>query len=384
MTIATHLLQSTVCVAIAALVALALKRAPARTRHTIWLLASVKFLVPFSLFTAAGGYFGARTFAMATPSVSVVIRWIDQSLSFWRLDVAAGASVAGFPLAVDRLVLVSIAAVWVSGVAGLAVWRWRQWRDVARLAHALPHLENGREAETLRRVSQMAARAPRIVILRSRASVEPGVLGVFQPRLFWPDGLSDRLTDAELESVLAHEVCHISRRDNLSALMHVVVETLFWFHPAVWWVGSRLVNERERACDEEAMKTVLVHLSQGQAAELIERLLAGIGLERSEVYLTTVLKCRPPGNRDPHADEVAACEPYLSVSSSSCARGSWRRSGTSQRSCSRADPTGSRPCTVNRRSFVLGGERHRVPALPPRGSALHAGDAGRARGSTSL
>ena len=49
----------------------------------------------------------------------------------------------------------------------------------------------------------------------------------------------------------------------------------------------------------------------GQAAELIERLLTGIGLDRDEVYLTTVLKCRPPGNRDPLADEVAACEPHL-------------------------------------------------------------------------
>jgi TonB family protein len=254
MTIATHLLQSTVCVALAALLAFALRRGPARIRHTIWLLASVKFLVPFSLFTAAGGYLGARTSAIATPQVSVVIRWLDQSLSFWRLDEAAGAAVAGFPPAVDRLVLVSIAAVWAAGVAGLAVWRWRQWRDVARLARALPPLDNGREAETLQRVAQMAARPSRIVILRSRASVEPGVLGVFRPRLFWPDGLSDRLTDAELESVLAHEVCHISRRDNLSALIHIVVETLFWFHPAVWWVGSRIVNERERACDEEVLQ----------------------------------------------------------------------------------------------------------------------------------
>jgi DNA polymerase len=49
----------------------------------------------------------------------------------------------------------------------------------------------------------------------------------------------------------------------------------------------------------------------GQAAELIERLLAEIELSRNEVYLTTVLKCRPPGNRDPQADEIAACEPYL-------------------------------------------------------------------------
>lgn len=49
----------------------------------------------------------------------------------------------------------------------------------------------------------------------------------------------------------------------------------------------------------------------GQAAELLERLLTGIGLSRDDVYLTTVLKCRPPGNRDPLTDEIAACEPHL-------------------------------------------------------------------------
>ena len=49
----------------------------------------------------------------------------------------------------------------------------------------------------------------------------------------------------------------------------------------------------------------------GQAGELLGRLLAGIGLERDEVYLATVLKCRPPQNRDPLEGEIAACEPHL-------------------------------------------------------------------------
>lgn len=49
----------------------------------------------------------------------------------------------------------------------------------------------------------------------------------------------------------------------------------------------------------------------GRARELLERLLSGAGLSLDEVYLATVLKCRPPGNRDPLADEAAACEPYL-------------------------------------------------------------------------
>lgn len=49
----------------------------------------------------------------------------------------------------------------------------------------------------------------------------------------------------------------------------------------------------------------------GRARELLERLLGGVGLSLDEVYLATVLKCRPPGNRDPLPEESAACEPYL-------------------------------------------------------------------------
>jgi DNA polymerase len=49
----------------------------------------------------------------------------------------------------------------------------------------------------------------------------------------------------------------------------------------------------------------------GQAGKLLEKLLAGIGLQRSHVYICNVLKCRPPGNRDPQADEIEACEPHL-------------------------------------------------------------------------
>jgi uracil-DNA glycosylase len=49
----------------------------------------------------------------------------------------------------------------------------------------------------------------------------------------------------------------------------------------------------------------------GQAGKLLDKLLAGIGLERSQVYIANVIKCRPPGNRDPVPDEKEACEPYL-------------------------------------------------------------------------
>ena len=66
------------------------------------------------------------------------------------------------------------------------------------------------------------------------------------PVLLWPEGLSEKLDDAHLEAVYAHELCHIRRRDNLTSAIHMIVEAIFWFHPLVWWIGARLV-ERTRA-----------------------------------------------------------------------------------------------------------------------------------------
>jgi uracil-DNA glycosylase len=49
----------------------------------------------------------------------------------------------------------------------------------------------------------------------------------------------------------------------------------------------------------------------GQAGKLLEKLLEGIGMSRADVYIANVLKCRPPGNRDPQPDEIESCEPHL-------------------------------------------------------------------------
>ena len=74
------------------------------------------------------------------------------------------------------------------------------------------------------------------------------------PVLLWPEGLSEKLDDAHLEAVIAHELCHVRRRQHLMATIHMLVEAAFWFHPLVWWLGARLIDERERACDEEVLQ----------------------------------------------------------------------------------------------------------------------------------
>jgi len=64
-----------------------------------------------------------------------------------------------------------------------------------------------------------------------------------------PDGIQARLTLQEMDAILAHELCHFRRRDNLTAAIHMLVESLFWFHPLVWWISHRLSELSELACD---------------------------------------------------------------------------------------------------------------------------------------
>jgi uncharacterized protein (TIGR03435 family) len=109
----------------------------------------------------------------------------------------------------------------------------------------------GPEVDALRRLeSSLGVRKP-IRLVLSPDWMEPGIFGIFRPVLIWPEGISEHLDDRHIEAILAHEVCHTRRHDNLTAVLHMLVEAIFWFHPLVWWTGARLEEERERACDEE-------------------------------------------------------------------------------------------------------------------------------------
>jgi bla regulator protein BlaR1 len=92
-----------------------------------------------------------------------------------------------------------------------------------------------------------------IPVRSSSAQLEPAIVGVLHPMLLLPEGVERHLAADEMEAVLAHERCHVAWRDNLAATVHMFVEALFWFHPLIWWLGTRIIDERERACDEQVL-----------------------------------------------------------------------------------------------------------------------------------
>ncbi len=84
----------------------------------------------------------------------------------------------------------------------------------------------------------------------------PMVVGILRPVILIPMTALTGLTPRQFAMILAHELAHIRRHDYLVNLLQTVVETLFFYHPAVWWLSRQIRNERENCCDDVAMATV--------------------------------------------------------------------------------------------------------------------------------
>ena len=94
-----------------------------------------------------------------------------------------------------------------------------------------------------------------VVQVRESARVAmPMVVGVLKPVLLLPIGLATYLSTREIEAVLAHELAHIKRHDYAVNLLQSVVEVLYFFHPALWWLSARVREEREHCCDDLAVQ----------------------------------------------------------------------------------------------------------------------------------
>lgn len=223
-----HLWQSTVFAALAGLAALALRKHGAHVRYWVWFAASVKFLVPFSALAALGRAVGFDQ--AATANQGWVYRIAEPMTTFTTYGDTVTSIGAGLLIA------------WAAGSAiVLGVWLAR-WLRLRAAVHG-------------RRTLELAHLVGRSVEVHETDAVGPGIVGFFKPVLVVPKGIVEHVAPQHLQPVLQHELCHLRRQDNLTALIHMIVEVAFWFHPLVWLIGARLIAERERACDEFVVAT---------------------------------------------------------------------------------------------------------------------------------
>ena len=246
--VSDHLWQSTLVAAAIAALTVAMRRIPAHTRYWMWFAASVKFLIPFAALAALGAQVEWRHALPPTPAEwTVVIEAARQPFSAPLADsVWPRATSAAGGLRVTAVA----ATIWGLGCAVvLMVWLLR-WVRLSAAVNAGAPITSGRIHDAVTRL----AVSPALPLVISDTSLEPGVFGIVRPVLLWPRAIETRLDDAQVLAILAHELAHVRRRDNFTAAIHMLVEALFWFYPLVWWIGNRLVDERERACDEEVVR----------------------------------------------------------------------------------------------------------------------------------
>jgi uncharacterized protein (TIGR03435 family) len=262
--LANHLWQSTLFAVAVWLVTLLLRSNAASLRHRLWLATSVKFLVPFSLLVGLGAQFPLRTARVAAPrQISVVVNPIGTPLRMRNGTVETPLQPLQTP---SRHLPTALAALWFCGFAGCGGSWFLRWKQLRR---------------ALRRGVPLNLDIP-VRTVSSSERIEPGVFGVLRPVLLLPEGIAQRLTPDQLRAMVAHEMSHVRRRDNVATAIHMFVEALFWFHPLVWWIERRLIEEQERACDEEVLR-------QGSDRQVYAESILRI----CEFYLTTPLICVP-------------------------------------------------------------------------------------------
>jgi bla regulator protein BlaR1 len=252
--LANHLWQSTVFVAAIGLLTLLLGRNRARVRYGVWFAASVKFLIPFSALIALGSAIPLPNHStpVLQPSLVSAVHAVDQPFSAWA--VSKDLNTQSYLQRAEAWLPAALVLIWALGFAAVLLSWYARWREVSKILRRSVPADERREVEILRRIENNTKARTQIRFLVSCDLMEPGVFGILRPALLWPAQLSDRLEDGHLEAILAHEVAHVQRHDNLAASIHMAVEAIFWFHPFVWWIERKMVEERERACDEAVIQ----------------------------------------------------------------------------------------------------------------------------------
>jgi beta-lactamase regulating signal transducer with metallopeptidase domain len=258
-----HLWQSTLFAIAVALLIRLFRHYCAAARHGLWFSALLKFAIPFAWLWALGRDVGASVAfpgiasASATPAWSALLGGAVQPLTSTAASATHGVDFTGIAL-----------ALWLCGVSvvlGIATVRWRQ---IHRALHAAQPFTG--EAPGSRPIP----------VKSSKTRMEPSVIGIRRPVLLLPHGITERLSPEQLQAVIEHELCHVRRRDNLTGAIQLIIQAAFWFYPPVWWIGARVLEERERACDESVLEA---GCDSGTYAEGLLNVCA--------LYLTSSLDC---------------------------------------------------------------------------------------------
>jgi TonB family protein len=255
--------------------------------HLLWQGTLVAFLLWIALWMLRNRSANARylvscaalALMAALPAITTWMLW-RQPAAIVISSASSGTSVAVY---VERIARHSGPLAWIA--------MWKQWTlpvwslgvlvFALRLALSCRHVAglrrmgNAAEGQVVEAVSLLARRMKvgrAIRVLISSAAESPSVVGWLRPAILLPAATLAGLEPEQLRAVLAHEIAHIRRHDYLVNLAQTLVETLLFYHPAVWWVSARIRHERELCCDDAAVAMCGDAVFYARALTSLERL----------------------------------------------------------------------------------------------------------------
>lgn len=146
-----------------------------------------------------------------------------------------------------------VAPLWIAGVSLIYLRRAAEWLVVRKLRTRGVCSPPARWQNEVARLSRRLRISRPILLLESSLADVPVVLGHFRPLILMPVGLLTGLPPEQIEAILLHELAHIRRDDYLVNVLQRLIEGLFFYHPAIWWISRVMGSEREHCCDDVAV-----------------------------------------------------------------------------------------------------------------------------------
>ena len=165
-----------------------------------------------------------------------------------------------------------IVAVWVVGVVTGSLRPLVGWHAMRRLRRVGVSSVSDDVLRVMHRLVERLGWRRAVSVLQSTLTQVPVVVGYFKPVIFMPVSLMTSLSTEQLEAVLAHELAHVRRHDFVVNLLQTLVETLCFYHPAVWWLSHQIRVEREHCCDDLVIQWLGNRVEYGRALVAIEEL----------------------------------------------------------------------------------------------------------------
>jgi beta-lactamase regulating signal transducer with metallopeptidase domain len=186
----------------------------------------------------------------------------------------AAAGIEGFAFAAKASWLSElqtwILPAWCLGVLLLSIRLVWGGKQIMNLRYSGSKPEESVKTRVSKMADRIGLRRP-VGVLISKLVDGPSVVGLLRPAILLPAATLMHLTPEQLESILAHELAHIRRHDHLINAAQMVIETLLFYHPAVWWTSARIRRERELCCDDDAVRACGDSLCYARALTALER-----------------------------------------------------------------------------------------------------------------